>query len=147
MNTDVNLGFSTGVQNVSINGKCTVHVNFTDSAFIERVFNAFDVLDGLEDKYRPLIENAQSGKEVFGYARDRDAEMRDVVNGIFGEDVCSPIFGNMHISAAAEGLPLWANMLLAFIDNMDSTLANEKKQTNPRLKKYVEKYQKYQKKQ
>ena len=99
MNTDVNLGFSTGVQNVSINGKCTVHVNFTDSAFIERVFNAFDVLDGLEDKYRPLIENAQSGKEVL------------------------------------------------FIDNMDSTLANEKKQTNPRLKKYVEKYQKYQKKQ
>lgn len=141
----MNLDFSTGIQECTINGKCTVYVNFTDSAFIESVFNAFDALEGVTEKYTPMIEGAKSGEEVFTLARTRDAEMREIINEIFGEDVCSPIFGKMHLTAAADGLPLWVNMLLAIIDKMDTTLATEKKQTNPRVKKYLEKYKKYQK--
>ena len=141
----MNLDFSTGVQECTINGKCTVYVNFTDPAFIESVFNAFDSIDDVTDRYAPQIENAKSGEEVFTLARTRDAEIREIINEIFGEDVCSPIFGKMHLTAAADGLPLWVNMLLAIIDKMDTTLATEKKQTNPRVKKYLEKYKKYQK--
>ena len=143
----LNFDFSDGVQEIVINGKCTVYANLTDGTFIESVFNAFDALDALEEEYRPKIESATTGKEVFSIARERDARMREIVNGIFEEDVCSPIFGKMQLNAAADGLPLWANMLLAFIDKMDTALAEEKKRTNPRLTRYVEKYQKYQKKQ
>lgn len=141
----MNFDFSTGVQECVINGKCTVYVNLTDTTFIEAIFNAFDELDELENKMRPEIEKAATGKEVFDLARERDAKSREIVNGIFGEDVCSPIFGKMSINAAGDGLPLWANMLLAFIDSMDTALAQEKKRTNPRLQKYVDKYQKYNK--
>ena len=138
----MNLDFSTGIQECTINGKCTVYVNFTDPAFIESVFNAFDTIDGIAEKYEPQIENAKSGEEVFSLARARDKETREVINEIFGEDVCSPIFGKMQLSAAADGLPLWVNLLLAIVDNMDTTLSLEKKQTNPRVKKYIEKYNK-----
>lgn len=138
----MNLDFSTGVQEVIINGKCTVYVNLTDGTFMESIFNAFDALDAVEADYVPRIEAATTGTEVFNLARQRDAEMRAIINELFGEDVCSPVFGSMQLTAAADGLPLWANMLLAFIDCMDSKLAQEKKLSDPRIQKYIKKYQK-----
>ena len=141
----MNFDFSDGVQEIVINGKCTVYANLTDGTFIESVFNAFNALDALEDEYRPRIEDATAASEVFSLSRERDAKMREIVNGIFEQDVCSPVFGKMQLNAAADGLPLWANMLLTFIDNMDSALTEEKTRTNPRLKRYVDKYKKYQK--
>ena len=142
----MNLDFSEGVQDITINGKCTVRVNLTDFTFIESVFNAFDALDALEDEYQKRFDTVTDGREIFALCRERDARMREIVNDIFGEDVCSPIFGKMQLTAIGDGLPLWFNLLMAFIDNMDSTIAREKKQSNPRMKKYVDKYQKYQKK-
>ena len=39
------LNFATGVVTFTVNGKCDISFNPTDSAFVERLFNAFDTLD------------------------------------------------------------------------------------------------------
>ena len=42
---------------------------------------------------------------------------------------------------AESGLPVWCNLLLALMDEMDAALVREQKASNPRLKKYLDKYQ------
>ena len=47
----------------------------------------------------------------------------------------------MSIYAIADGLPIWANLMLAIIDEFDASFVAEKKKTNPRIQKYTKKYQ------
>ena len=46
----------------------------------------------------------------------------------------------MDASALADGLPVWANLIMAIIDTFDDEFAQEKKKKNPRLAKYTAKY-------
>lgn len=131
-----------GVQEISINGKVSVYVNLTDINFVERVFSAFDAMDKQQEKYQAVLKDEADAKVIFETAHAMDAEMRDLINSLFDLDVCTPIFGEMNVYAIAGGLPLWCNLMLCLIDNMNDTFAAEKKQTNPKLQKYLAKFQK-----
>jgi hypothetical protein len=100
------LRHDTGVQEISINGKVTVLLNLTDIDFIERVFNAFDAMDKQQDKYQAMLAGENDAKKIFAAARAMDAEMRELINGLFGFDVCTPLYGTMNTYAMADGLPV-----------------------------------------
>ena len=136
------LNIATGLQEYNINGKCTVLFNPTDPNFIEGVFNAFDKLDEKHEAYKKRLSEETDGMKVFQIAHEMDAEMRATIDNALGCEVCTPVFGTMSVYAAADGLPLWANLLLAIIDEMDDAFAREKKASNPRIKKYTEKFKK-----
>lgn len=136
------LRHDTGVQEVSINGKVTVLLNLTDIDFVERVFNAFDAMDKQQDKYQAMLTGETDAKKIFAAARAMDGEMRDLINGLFGFDVCTPLYGTMNTYAMADGLPVWCNLMLSLIDNMNDTFTAEKKKTNPKLQKYLAKFKK-----
>lgn len=136
------LNFETGVTTYSINGKCEVSFNPTDSAFVEKLFNAFDTLDKRQDAYRAEIEKIGDKREIFKIAQKRDEEMREIIDGTFGMPVCGKLFAGMNVYALAGGLPVWANLMLAVMDEVDTTFAREQKQTNPRIAKYTAKYHK-----
>ena len=133
--------FDTGVKEFNINGAVTVSFAPTDMAFIEKVYKALESLDNRQEAYRTEI-NGIKDEEVFELARRVDAEAREEINGIFGSDVCTPIFGGMSLYAIADGLPVWANLILAIIDQFDGAFAEEKKKTTPRIAKYTAKYKK-----
>lgn len=136
------LNFETGLQTFSFNGKVEVAFNPTDVVFVEKLFNTYDTLDKKQDEYKAETERVGQNKEIFEIARKRDAEMRELINDVFGEDICTPIFGHMNVYAMADGLPVWANLLLAVMDEIDTTFAREQKATNPRIAKYTKKYHK-----
>ena len=136
------LNFSTGLVPFTINGKCEISFNPTDSAFVERLFNAFDTLDNKQEDYKRQIEKAAGNRSVFEVARQLDAEMRDIVDGALGSGVCTQLFGEMNVYALAEGLPVWCNLMLAIMDEVDTGFAREQKKTNPRIQKYTAKYHK-----
>lgn len=136
------LTFETGLVNYSINGICDVTFNPTDSNFVKRLFDSFEFLDKKQDAYRAEIEKVADKKEVFEIAMARDAEMREIIDGIFENPVCEAIFGGMNVYAMADGLPVWCNLLLAIMDEVDTTFAREQKATNPRITKYSAKYHK-----
>lgn len=138
----LNLNIATGVKEYNINDKCTVAFNPTDPNFIEKVFTAFNDLDEKMDEYRESIKNETDGVKVFKIARQMDQQMRSVIDETLGAEVCKPVFGDISVYASADGLPLWANLLLAIIDEMDDAFAREKKASNPRIKKYTEKFKK-----
>lgn len=136
------LNFDTGLVIYSINGKCELAFNPTDSTFVEKLFNAFDTLDKKQEAYKAEVEKTANKREVFETARKMDEEMRDIINEVFGFDVCMPLFGTMNVYALADGLPVWSNLMLGIMDEVDTTFARESKLTNPRIQKYTKKYHK-----
>lgn len=131
--------FETGLKTFDING--TVQATFapTDMAFIERAYKALENMDAMQTKYKDIIEKT-NGSALFDLARQMDGEARAEINNVFGFDVCSPLFGPMNVFTIADGFPVWANFLLAVIDQFEGAFAAEKKKTNPRIAKYTAKY-------
>ena len=136
------LNFETGLVTYSLNGKCDVSFNPTDSNFVERLFKTFDDLDKKQEAYKAEVDTIADKKEIFEVARKRDAEMRDMVDEAMGAPVCDALFGDMNVYALADGLPVWANMMLAIMDEIDTSFAREQRSTNERIKKYTDRYRK-----
>ena len=137
------LNFETGLVTYSLNGgKCQLSFNPTDSNFVEKLFNAFDTLDKKQEAYKAEAEKNANKREIFETARKMDEEMRDIIQEVFGFDVCGAVFGDMNVYALADGLPVWCNLMLCLIDNMNDTFTAEKKKTNPKLQKYLAKFKK-----
>lgn len=134
------LVFDTGVVSFSLNGACTVSFNPTDSEFVKRLFDSFDALDKKQDAYKAEIEKMADKKQIFEIARRLDAEMRKIIDGVFETPVCDALFGTMNVYAIGNGLPVWCNLMLAVMDEVDTTFAREQKATDARIKKYTEKY-------
>lgn len=137
-----NLNFDTGLKTYNVNGTREITFNPTDSAFVERIFNAFDAMDKKQHEYEQEAKNAK-GAELFVIARKRDSEMRETIDRIFGEKFCDDVFGNCNLYAFAGGCPIWCNFILSVIDEIDAATEKEYAATNPRLQKYINKYQKY----
>jgi hypothetical protein len=134
--------FETGKVTYTLNGDTAVSFNPTDSAFVEKLFNAFDTLDKRQDAYKAEVEKLGDKREIFDIARKRDAEMREIIDGVFEAPVCKALFGGMNVYAMADGLPAWANLMLAVMDEIDTTFAKQKKLTDPRISKYLARYHK-----
>lgn len=132
--------FETGLVSYNLNGVCEICFNPTDSAFVERLFHTFDTLDRKQEAYKAEIENITDKRKIFDVARARDTEMRGMIDEALGAPVCDALFGSMNVYAMADGLPVWCNLMLAVIDEVDTSFAREQKRMNPRLAKYTAKY-------
>ena len=127
---------------IKIVGEVTVVFNPTDLSFMERVFNTFDMLDTMQEKYGNAISDKNNYTEVFAIAKKTDADMRNAIDAVFEQAVCDTLYGSCNVFMLAEGLPSWANLMLSIVDLMDETFTREKKATNPRMQKYISKYSK-----
>lgn len=136
------LNFATGIETFTVNGGHEVAFNPTDPNFVERLFNAFDDLDKKQELRKAEVEKAANSRAIFDMSHKMDAEMREIIDGVFGAPVSAPIFGGMNLYAMADGLPVWCNFLLTVMDKVDTTFAREQKATNPRIQKYTAKYHK-----
>lgn len=134
--------FDTGVVVFNLNDKIEVSFNPTDSAVVEKIYSTFEELDRKQEAYKAEIEKCADKKEIFEIARRRDAEMRDMIDGLFEKPVCAALFGTMNVYALADGLPVWCNLMLAVIDQIDTTFSREQKRTNPRIAKYTDRWKK-----
>lgn len=134
--------FDDGLVSYNLNGKIDVCFNPTDSNFVEQLYKAFEELDKKQESYKAEIEKIGNKKEIFDFARQRDAEMRRMIDTLFDAPVCDAVFGEMNVYALSKGLPVWCNLMLAVMDEIDTTFTREQKATNPRLAKYTAKYHK-----
>ena len=132
--------FSTGLVTYNINGAVTVSFNPTDTTFVEKLYETFNALDKKQEEQQAELDAATDKSAIFDIARARDTEMRAMIDGIFDVPVCAALFGTMNVYALADGLPVWANFLLAIMDEVDTSFAREQKLTNPRINKYTAKY-------
>ena len=72
--------------------------------------------------------------------RQRDAEVSDGVDRLFGEGTAAAVFQGHSTHAMAEGLPLWTNFFLAVIDTVPEEMSKQIRASKPRVEKYLKKY-------
>ena len=138
-----NLNFSDGLEEYSLNDRVTVRFNPTDAAFLEKLTGLFSQLDALQEEVSALqasIPDDDDGATLFPLAHDLDAKMRALLDGFFGQPVCEPLFGSMNLFASAGGLPVWANLLLALSEEVESAMQGELNAREARIAKYTAKY-------
>lgn len=136
------LQFDTGLVTYHLNEQCDVVFNPTDSVFVEKLYAAFNDLDRKQEAYQERVSRMTDRAKIFDLMRERDKEMRELIDGVFDAPVCAMLFGGMNVYAMASGLPVWANLMLAIMDEVDTAFAREQKATNPRVQKYMAKYHK-----
>lgn len=136
------LSFDTGLVEYTINGAATVRFNPTDAAFTERLYQAFSDLDERQEEFqRRVDEIGGDGAAMFAYAKERDAEMRGIIDGLLGDGVADALFPDMNCYALADGLPVWINLMFAVADEIQAAYAEEQKKADPRIAGYNERYQ------
>ena len=133
------LNISTGVKEYRLNDKCTVFFNPSDPAFADRLYTAFEELKKKQDARDNDVEK-MSARERFDWLSQMDKEMRETIDGVFGQSICEALFGRVSVYAIADGAPLWMNLMLAIMDELDEGIKREKAFHNERLAKYTKKY-------
>lgn len=133
------LNFSTGVKTFDVNhGAAQICYNPTDVNFVSRLYDLFlACAERYEaDKDKKFPDNAA----FFEYARQRDSEVHDGIDELFGEGSAAAVFQGISSYAMAEGLPLWTNFLLMVIDTVPEEMSRQVKASKPRVEKYLKKY-------
>ena len=132
------LNFDLGLNEYDLGGKVTVRFNPTDVSFLEKLSESFAALDQIQEEVKR--EEITDEKDVYNLAKNLDIRMREIIDALFGMDVCTPLFGEMNLFASAGGLPVWANLMLAIADEVQDSMDSELKQREARIRKYTEKY-------
>ena len=140
------LQFDTGLVTYTVNGSCEITFNPGDVGFVKKLFDLFDRLSGLQEVAEKENSEELDGKELFRLAEERDEKMRSNMDGLFGEGTCAALFPNISVFALAGGFPLWANFLMAIIDEIDVNLSQEEQKARSRVDKYMKKYKAYKRK-
>lgn len=135
------LNFDKGLRPYCVNGEEGVFcINPTDTEFIARLSDAFDGLRALWDSRGDGIENSDDFKSVIDRVEEMDKETRKIIDGLLGEGVSAKVFGAVSTFALSDGFPLWANFLLALMEDCSNAYQRQKALSNPRLEKYLKKY-------
>ena len=132
------LNFDLGLNAYDLGGKVTVRFNPTDVSFLEKLSESFAALDQIQEEVKR--EEFTDEKDVYNLAKNLDIRMREIIDALFGMDVCTPLFGEMNLFASAGGLPVWANLMLAIADEVQDSMDSELKHREARIRKYTEKY-------
>ena len=140
------LQFDTGLVTYKVNGSCEITFNPGDISFVKRLFDLFDRLSGQQDVVEKVNAEERDGMVLFQMAASQDAQMRRDLDGLFGEGTCAALFADMSVFALAGGFPLWANFIMAIIDEIDANLVQEEQKARTRVDKYMKKYKSYKKK-
>ena len=139
-----NMNINLGVEEYSLNDRVTVSFNPTDMAFAERVATAFEELEALQEQAKDLVASigGDDPRPLFRDLRAIDAEMRKAVDKLFEQEVSEELFGDVRLYAASQGLPVWNNLLLALVEEIDDAYKREKKAMDARIRKYTERFEK-----
>ena len=136
------LSFDTGVVEYDINGAATVRFNPADVEFTERLYQAFSDLDARQEEFRREVDEiGTDGERLFAYARERDREMRGIIDGLLGEGVADALFPDMNCYALADGLPVWINLMMAVAEEVEGAYTSQQGRGEPRVQAYHKKYE------
>lgn len=133
------LNFDTGLVDYEINGCVHVRFNPADIAFTEKFYNAFTELANQQDTFQQQVDEALANddkEEFFSFAKERDAEMRKIIDGVFGDGVADAIFADMNCYAIADGMPIWINFLFAVAEEIRDAYDAQGKKADPRMKHF-----------
>ena len=141
-----NLTVETGLIELDINGKRTIQLNPSDAGFVEALYGLVSKLDAIHQDAAAKAKDVEDAAKRFDLSRAEDKQMRDAVDDVFGAGFCADVFPGIRLFALADGLTVIENFLYALLDKMDADITENVAKRDARIKKYTDKYSKYQKK-
>lgn len=143
MNT---LNIDLGLQTYKLNDACEVTFNPSDVEFINKIYDAFSTMDEEQNTYNielQKLDPQRDYKQILALMRQKDTEMRKTIDSVFNAPVSDALFANMNTFAlTCDGIPVWANLLMAIIDVCDTDSDTMHSKANAKVKTYIDKYQK-----
>ena len=133
----MDIQINTGAREFNLGGKVSVWFNPTDTTFLERMR---DVFLQMQSKQEDIARRIADAEDVYEESRKIDAEMREALERVFGVDVVTPLIGDMNVYALADGLPIWAQILISTMDVIQKTVEEERKKSEQKIKEYTKKY-------
>ena len=133
----MDIQINTGAREFNLGGKVSVWFNPTDTTFLERMR---DVFLQMQSKQEDIARRIADAEDVYEESRKIDAEMREALERVFGVDVVTPLIGDMNVYALADGLPIWAQILISTMDVIQKTVEEERNKSVQKIKEYTEKY-------
>lgn len=111
-----NLNFDDGVRSYAVNGDegRVVRVCVTDMNLGKRIAELEQQIPALEAKYRGMTDPTPEQLAAL------DADIRSLINGAFGADVCTPAFGQTNCCSpvGADGHMLFTGFLAALTEQI-----------------------------
>ena len=143
------LNFDTGFISYEVNGEDVgIRLNLTDTEFFRKLYYTFESLDKVCNDYQKRMVEIpdEEGAKRYEVLMDLDKEIENRIDTAFNSPGLSEkIFrvDGVHISpnAMAGGLPIWANFLLAVIDEYSDAVKAQANLTQPKINQYLKKYQ------
>ncbi|MBO4939241.1 MAG: hypothetical protein J6C98_09655 [Oscillospiraceae bacterium] len=119
-----------------------VEFNPADQGFAEELYGLVSKLSRIHEDKAKAHEAAADAAERFDLSREEDAQMRAVVDSLFGEGFCKDVF-KTRLFAMAGGLTVVESFLFELLDEMDASVTENLAKRDERIRKYTEKYSKY----
>lgn len=131
------LKFNDGFKEFAVNGDESRIVRFNpcDFGILERITASQKRLDELEKKYKDAEASDTDDFEKIAVQCDR--EIREEINTVFANDVCTPAFGTANCLSLAGGKPIFENFIDALLPIVKSSIDKETKQSKKRISKYT----------
>lgn len=134
------LNFDNGLKKYTVNGRGEIAFNPSDDELAKRLFDAVDALQKKSDEYASAIKEAADSPAIFEVTQKMNAEIRELIDGIFGQPVCDAVFGNMSPNAFSGGEPLWFKFLNVVMSELEGAYTEERKKAQAKIAKYTKKY-------
>ena len=136
-----NINFDNGMKSYVINGdeSKVIYFNPNDFNIIDRIDKAFKEIEKISKKYEEAQAKNQDVMKTF-IACDKD--IREQINYVFGNDVCSVAFGDINCMSFAGGNPIHLNFLNALIPIIKKEIKAEQEKSKKNIEKYTKQVKK-----
>lgn len=134
------INFNSGnYKEYAINGdeSRTIRINVSDVGIITRLQDAVRKVDDIAEKATAREENEDRTQLLKEY----DKSVRDMVNDVFGSDVCTAALGSVNVfSEASNGKPVLINLLEALVQVVIQEIKSAQAAAQIKLEEKAEKY-------
>lgn len=136
-----NIKFENGMKSFVINGdeNKVIYFNPNDFNILKRIDTAVKNIEEISKKYEQAQINNDSVMTMFSQC---DKEIREQINFVFGNDVCTVAFGNSNCLSFAGGKPICMNFLDAVVPILKSEIKAEQEKSKKNIEKYTKQVKK-----
>lgn len=137
-------GLDTGVRRYLMGGGEILAFNPSDTFLITRMYTAMKKLDEMQAEYKKTadkISQETMTDEVFDFMEKMDTDMREIINGIFRQELSEAAFDGVGLYAYNRaGVPIWIAFFDGVMSRMETTVKKAQSEQTQRVEKLLAKY-------
>lgn len=130
------INFNKGYKEYAVNGdeSCVIRFVPSDFGILERMKKSVPVIEGIHQKYADSKDDLDNLDDIMSTC---DKEIREQINYIFGNDVCTAAFGTTNCLSPVGGNLLYLTFLDAVFPIVEKDISAEQAKVEKNIKKYT----------